>query len=66
MMVPNRIEVQASTRNAASNAVIKKLGYIQEGILRQAMLIGDTFHDLFIYGLLREEYEKLKVHIKLL
>jgi ribosomal-protein-serine acetyltransferase len=59
----NRVEVQASTMNAASNAVIRKLGYTQEGILRQAMLIGDTFHDLFTYGLLRDEYERLKVYI---
>jgi UDP-4-amino-4,6-dideoxy-N-acetyl-beta-L-altrosamine N-acetyltransferase len=47
---------QALGGNAASIRLHEKLGFRNEGILRQQRRIGDTYHDLVCFGLLREEW----------
>lgn len=57
-----RIDVEAFTKNKASNALIKKLGFTYEGTLRRAKRAKSTgkIHDENIYGLLREEWKKAR------
>ncbi|MBN2052384.1 GNAT family N-acetyltransferase [Candidatus Woesearchaeota archaeon] len=57
-----RIDVCAWTKNIASNELIKKTGFVYEGMRRQAARSKATgsIHDLYIYGLLKEEWEKFK------
>ncbi len=43
--------------NAASIALHEQLGFTREGQLRQMTYTAGTFHDQYIYGLLREEWE---------
>jgi RimJ/RimL family protein N-acetyltransferase len=38
--------------------VLEKNGFKQEGHLRQHAFKNDQYEDVFIYGLLREEWEK--------
>jgi len=55
-----RINVYAATENIASNATIKKLGFVFEGMQRKAMRSKATgvLHDKNAYGLLKEDWEK--------
>lgn len=56
----NRIQAEVMPPNIKSKNVLLKNGFIKEGTLRQATLwSGKGIVDLEIYGLLKEEYEKL-------
>jgi len=53
----NRIVISCSAENQKSRAIPKKLGFKQEGILRQSELLQDRFVDMLIYGLLVQEWQ---------
>ena len=52
----NRIELQCGSENLASQQVAKRLGFTWEGMLHQAELLDGEYIDLFVYGLLREDF----------
>ena len=54
----NRIELQCTSTNLASQEVAKRLGFTWEGMLRQAELLNGVYVDLFVYGLLREDFQR--------
>lgn len=51
----NRVEIRAATDNRRSRAIPERLGFVQEGILREAAWLNDRFIDLVIYARLRNE-----------
>ena len=53
----NRIEIKCGTGNNRSRAIADKLQFKQEGILRQAELLNGKFIDLYLFALLKEEWE---------
>src|SRR5690606_34790773 len=53
----NRIELKCGTGNVKSKAIPERLGFTKEGILRQAELVNGNFQDLYLYSLLRQEWE---------
>jgi ribosomal-protein-serine acetyltransferase len=52
----NRLEMQCGETNQRSRAIPEKLGFTQEGKLRQAQWLYDHYIDLVIYGLLASEW----------
>jgi len=52
----NRIEAQIHPQNAASLGLAKRLGFVEEGLLRQAGYWLDEYHDLIQFSLLRGEW----------
>ncbi len=53
----NRIVISCAAENQKSCAIPEKLGFKQEGILRQSELLQDRFVDMLIYGLLVKEWQ---------
>jgi [ribosomal protein S5]-alanine N-acetyltransferase len=54
-MVLNRIEAQIHPLNTASLVLAKRLGFIEEGRIREAGFWGGQFHDLLQFSLLKSD-----------
>lgn len=52
----HRIEAEIFAYNKVGIALVEKLGFIREGILREARYLDGQYHDIIRYGLLKEEY----------
>ena len=53
-----KLEANHLVRNPSSGKILEKLGFIYEGLHREAYLKDGTHEDLVFYGLLRSEYMK--------
>ncbi|HLX40208.1 MAG TPA: GNAT family protein [Ktedonobacteraceae bacterium] len=56
----NKVEIHAATGNSRSCAIPERLGFTQEGIIRQAQWLYDHYVDMVIYGLLASEWQQLR------
>ncbi|MEB7787404.1 GNAT family N-acetyltransferase [Staphylococcus equorum] len=52
----NRIEIQTATKNIKSQKIPRKLGFKQEGILREDEKLNGKFVDSYVFSLLKSEY----------
>jgi ribosomal-protein-serine acetyltransferase len=52
----NRVEIQAATDNERSRAVPLRLGFTEEGVLRQTERVGDRFVDHVVYAMLAQDW----------
>ena len=53
----NRMEIRVAAGNVRSRGIAERLGFTQEGTLRQAEYSSEGPQDQIVYGLLREEWE---------
>jgi ribosomal-protein-serine acetyltransferase len=51
----NRVEIQCATENIKSRAIPERLGFMQEGILRQTEKVNGVYLDHAVYGLLSSD-----------
>ena len=51
---------QALQSNHASVAFHKRLGFVQEGLLRQQKIVDDVYHTIVCFGLLKNEWNRGK------
>jgi ribosomal-protein-serine acetyltransferase len=52
----NRVEIQAAVDNGRSRAIPERLGFREEGTLRQAERVGGRFLDLVVYSMLAADW----------
>ena len=60
----NRIEALVLPENAASQHLLDRLGFPQEGLLRQYEKTRGQFDDLYMYFLLQTEWQDGSMHNK--
>ncbi len=54
----HRAEWWTFAENIASLKLAEKLGFKEDGRLREAVFFDNKFHDLVVLGILKDEYEK--------
>jgi ribosomal-protein-serine acetyltransferase len=52
----NRIELMAAVGNARSRGLARRVGFIDEGVRRQAERVGEHCYDVVVYGLLAADW----------
>ena len=52
----NRVEIGVASENRHSRAIPERLGFREEGTVRQAQRVGDRYLDLVVYGMLAEDW----------
>ncbi len=54
----NRIQLHVSTENERAINAYRKIGFVQEGILRQAMYFDGRYIDFYLMAILRQDFLK--------
>jgi ribosomal-protein-serine acetyltransferase len=52
----NRIEIRCGVKNGRSRAIPERLGFVQEGIVRDGEFLYDHYHDLAVYSMLSRDW----------
>lgn len=52
----NRMEARAATANGRGNAALRKIGAVQEGVLRRSFLRSGVYYDQVLWGILAEDW----------
>ncbi|EHJ08317.1 GNAT family N-acetyltransferase [Staphylococcus simiae] len=53
----NRVEIRAAVNNFKSQAIPRRLGFTEEGVLRQDELLNGQFSSSYVFSLLKSEYQ---------
>lgn len=54
----NRVEIRAAVDNRKSRAIPERLGFQQEGVLRDAEWLYDRYADLVVYAMLAKDWSR--------
>ncbi|NMD72305.1 GNAT family N-acetyltransferase [Bacillus sp. DNRA2] len=58
----NKVEIRAAVENKSSRTLPERLGFVNEGTIRQAEWLYDHYVDHAVYGVLASEWRK--IHLK--
>lgn len=53
----NKVDIRAAVENKKSRSIPERLGYVQEGTIRQAEWLYDHYVDHVVYGMLASEWK---------
>ena len=54
----NKVEIRVAEQNHKSRQIPKRLGFVEEGRIRQAEKLYDLYVDHIVYGILADEWKK--------
>jgi ribosomal-protein-alanine N-acetyltransferase len=54
----HRIEARVRQGNEASMRLLRRLGFQEEGLLRECLFLNNSFYDVKVFSLLKSEYTK--------
>ena len=54
----NRLEARAAVRNGRGNGALRKIGALQEGVLRRSFLRNGEYLDQALWSILREDWQR--------
>lgn len=54
----NRVEIRCAEKNCKSRAIPKRLGFTEEGMIREAEWLYDHYVNHVVYGMLAEEWKE--------
>jgi ribosomal-protein-serine acetyltransferase len=54
----NRVEIRAAVENIKSRAIPTRLGFVEEGILRQSELVQGKYLDILVFSILKQDWNK--------
>jgi ribosomal-protein-serine acetyltransferase len=57
----NKVEIHCATGNMRSRAIPERLGFTQEGVIREAEWLYDHYVDLVVYGMLAREWRTSQI-----
>lgn len=52
----NRLEARAAVANGRGNGALRKIGAVQEGVLRRSFLRNGVYHDQVLWGIVAEDW----------
>jgi ribosomal-protein-serine acetyltransferase len=52
----NRVEIRVAVGNVRSRAIPSRLGFVEEGVLREAERFGERFEDSVVYSMLAKDW----------
>jgi ribosomal-protein-alanine N-acetyltransferase len=58
----DRLTAWANTRNGRSQVALERVGFKHEGVLRSWHRHGDRVHDVVVFGMLRQGWERSRLH----
>jgi RimJ/RimL family protein N-acetyltransferase len=53
----HRLEARAAVRNGRGNGALRKIGAVQEGLLRKSFLKDGQYHDQALWTILQEDWK---------
>jgi RimJ/RimL family protein N-acetyltransferase len=56
----HRVWAVMARGNDRSERLVKKAGFLQEGVMRETIIIGDKYSDLLCFSILEDEYKARK------
>ncbi|MDP2322338.1 MAG: GNAT family protein [Acidobacteriota bacterium] len=59
-----RLEARAAVANGRGNGALRKLGAVQEGVLRRSFLRHGEYHDQVLWGILSEDWSMQRLSLE--
>ena len=61
MIGAKRLEARAAVANGRGNGALRKLGAVQEGLLRRSFLRNGQHHDQVLWGILADDWRLQRI-----